>query len=145
MVISVLNLMESKKYSPGCFKFLINRAEDIVQRLRFIQWILVTAHGLWEAVLQSQAAEENTKVQDASFQEASYILFPIYFYNHFRSVAHSNRDHSSTSPLPEMYSLFPYTSVLPALWEWEHHTHTTKRKQPWKGQKWSHGTRSSRR
>lgn len=45
-VISVLNLMESKKCSHGSFKLLINRAQNIVQRSRFIQWILGTAHRL---------------------------------------------------------------------------------------------------
>lgn len=101
---------------------MINRAQNMVQRARFSQWILVTVPELQETDLESQIAEKNTKVKNIIFQEASYILFHIYFCNHFRSVTNSNRDQSSTSPLPEIYFLFPCTSILPVLHEWVHHT-----------------------
>lgn len=76
-VISVLNLMESQKYSPGSYKFLTKRVQNTVQRTRLIQWILVTVHKPRETELEPQTAEDNTKVQNIIFQEASYILYAI--------------------------------------------------------------------
>jgi len=74
MVISVLHLTERQNYSPGCYKFLTNRTQNTVQRPRFIRWILAKLHELRETELESQAAEDDTKVQNIIFQEASYIL-----------------------------------------------------------------------